>query len=150
MNRVFQGYSEGKIMFQPTFKYDKGTNQFDSSFKCRPPAWTDRVLYNMAVRSLPLFGKVLSKSNIKNENMETERNNKSKKVEMTNENEESIMQSSKDVDTSSENYPKGGESVDPAPTRKEFIPQLSLKKYYSIDSYHSDHRPVCAEFLYRL
>ena len=50
LGKVFRGFSEGDIRFLPTFKYDKGTNKFDSSTKARCPAWTDRVLY--AVPSL--------------------------------------------------------------------------------------------------
>jgi len=42
---VFQDYSEGNIDFAPTFKYDVGTDTFDSSEKQRCPSWTDRVLW---------------------------------------------------------------------------------------------------------
>lgn len=42
---VFPGYSEGALTFRPTYKYDNGTDTYDSSEKQRIPAWTDRVLY---------------------------------------------------------------------------------------------------------
>jgi len=42
---AFPGFSEGKITFMPTFKFDKGSDEYDTSHKQRIPAWTDRVLY---------------------------------------------------------------------------------------------------------
>lgn len=42
---AFPGFSEGTISFLPTFKYDKGTDEYDTSPKQRIPAWTDRVLF---------------------------------------------------------------------------------------------------------
>lgn len=31
--------------FKPTYKYDIGTNDYDTSAKSRIPSWTDRILY---------------------------------------------------------------------------------------------------------
>ena len=39
------GFREALIRFAPTYKYDPGTNIYDSSEKMRVPSWTDRVLY---------------------------------------------------------------------------------------------------------
>jgi hypothetical protein len=39
------GLTEGEITFLPTYKFDKGSNVYDSSVKERVPAYTDRVLY---------------------------------------------------------------------------------------------------------
>ncbi|KAI7900605.1 SacI homology domain-containing protein [Cokeromyces recurvatus] len=43
--RVFNGYQEGDITFLPTYKYDNGTNTYDTSEKQRIPGWTDRILF---------------------------------------------------------------------------------------------------------
>ncbi|KAL0573125.1 Inositol-1,4,5-trisphosphate 5-phosphatase 1 [Marasmius crinis-equi] len=42
---VFQGYEEGPLLFRPTYRYDLGTYNYDTSEKMRIPAWTDRILY---------------------------------------------------------------------------------------------------------
>ncbi|AMD19697.1 HCL454Wp [Eremothecium sinecaudum] len=41
----FKGFMEPSIQFCPTYKYDHGTNRYDSSEKARTPSWTDRIIY---------------------------------------------------------------------------------------------------------
>uniref|UniRef100_A0A671RIP2 Synaptojanin-1 n=1 Tax=Sinocyclocheilus anshuiensis TaxID=1608454 RepID=A0A671RIP2_9TELE len=43
--QVFRGFIEGKLDFAPTYKYDLFSEDYDTSEKCRTPAWTDRVLW---------------------------------------------------------------------------------------------------------
>lgn len=45
LGNVFAGYMEGRISFKPTYKFDPGTDVWDTSDKQRDPSWTDRILY---------------------------------------------------------------------------------------------------------
>jgi hypothetical protein len=52
-NLTFKGYVEGKITFAPTYKYDMFSNDYDSSEKCRVPAYTDRILFKKRHQTRP-------------------------------------------------------------------------------------------------
>lgn len=44
---IFDGFQEQWIAFAPTYKYDRGTDSYDTSRKKRDPAWCDRVVYRV-------------------------------------------------------------------------------------------------------
>ncbi|XP_066116222.1 phosphatidylinositol 4,5-bisphosphate 5-phosphatase A isoform X2 [Saccopteryx bilineata] len=48
---ILKGFQEGPLNFAPTFKFDVGTNKYDTSAKKRKPAWTDRILWKVKVPS---------------------------------------------------------------------------------------------------
>ncbi len=42
---VFFDFNEAPLRFPPTYKYNMYEDKYDTSEKCRVPAWTDRVLW---------------------------------------------------------------------------------------------------------
>ncbi|KAI9010648.1 Endonuclease/exonuclease/phosphatase [Hyaloraphidium curvatum] len=42
---AFAGFREAPLSFPPTYKFDVGTNTYDTSEKQRAPAWPDRILW---------------------------------------------------------------------------------------------------------
>ena len=41
---ILKNYSEGPLVFDPTYRYDIDSNLYDTSAKNRTPSWTDRIL----------------------------------------------------------------------------------------------------------
>jgi hypothetical protein len=45
LKTVFVGFQEGPLIFDPTYKYDNNSLNYDTSEKQRVPAYTDRILF---------------------------------------------------------------------------------------------------------
>ena len=52
---AFPGYIEGPLLFRPTYRYDFGTDNYDTSEKMRIPAWTGQHKYIEENGSLALI-----------------------------------------------------------------------------------------------
>ncbi|KAG6833956.1 hypothetical protein H0H87_007967 [Tephrocybe sp. NHM501043] len=55
---AFPGYVEGPILFRPTYRYDLGTDTYDTSEKLRIPAWTVFGIFRAEVRIIDQVKKV--------------------------------------------------------------------------------------------
>ncbi|KAL3992343.1 hypothetical protein ACER0C_011968 [Sarotherodon galilaeus] len=51
--QVLQEFEEGPLDFQPTYKFDRNSDTYDTSAKKRKPAWTDRILWRLRPKALP-------------------------------------------------------------------------------------------------
>lgn len=53
-------FLEAPLAFPPTYKYDRGTGDFDTSDKQRVPAWCDRILYRGKNVSVDHYDSIVS------------------------------------------------------------------------------------------
>ena len=53
---VFNYFQEKEIDFAPTYKFDNGTDDYDTSEKHRIPAWTDRIMKKGSMVRQHLYG----------------------------------------------------------------------------------------------
>ncbi|KAF7332240.1 Inositol polyphosphate phosphatase [Mycena kentingensis (nom. inval.)] len=54
---AFVGFEEGPLLFRPTYRYNLGTDEYDTSEKMRIPAWTDRILYRGTGLDLTVYSR---------------------------------------------------------------------------------------------
>uniref|UniRef100_A0A3Q3MB12 phosphoinositide 5-phosphatase n=1 Tax=Mastacembelus armatus TaxID=205130 RepID=A0A3Q3MB12_9TELE len=66
-NLIFRGFIEGKLDFAPTYKYDLFSDDYDTSEKCRTPAWTDRILWKRRKWNFDKTGETLTSTSGANE-----------------------------------------------------------------------------------
>uniref|UniRef100_H3BWQ3 Inositol polyphosphate-5-phosphatase K n=1 Tax=Tetraodon nigroviridis TaxID=99883 RepID=H3BWQ3_TETNG len=48
-----QEFEEGHLNFKPTYKFDRNSENYDTSGKKRKPAWTDRILWRIKPKTPP-------------------------------------------------------------------------------------------------
>ena len=166
---VFEGFQEGAITFPPTYKYDKGSADFDSSAKSRCPAWTDRILFALGSSSTSVVGPGGSAGSESSSgsrlNSKSSGDDKSFSVKSPAQQCQAGLGSTGKIDESSHASKhtspatararaasSGGDGDDEAGRQSPPPPPplLVLKDYYSLDARTSDHRPVCADFILNL
>lgn len=50
---AFAEYEEGPLLFRPTYRYDVGTDNYDTSEKARIPAWTGKFHFFLSFARIP-------------------------------------------------------------------------------------------------
>ena len=156
--RIFAGFRESRIKFPPTFKFDKGSDTYDSSSKARCPAYTDRVLYASRTRVMPPGGAAAA-SMLQATPVAQSQHCEAKDNSQDNSQDNREEHSKQDHSTDGKRAPssragageitisgKSSKSLPMVDDNAEGTDMLIPGEYSSVPCRHSDHRPVFASF----
>ncbi|PVU87123.1 hypothetical protein BB559_006220 [Furculomyces boomerangus] len=124
---ALSSFSEAIVSFPPTYKFDVGTNDYDTSEKRRVPAWCDRILF----RSKRIPTKKLSGSQSYNSSL---KNSQLHEKNMTPPKTFPLEYGTIDTDIDTDDYDLQGPTY---PT-----------SYLSYNCQMSDHRPISCDIVF--